>query len=311
MKIVFLDTKTMGNVSNLHLLEQFGEVVYYPLTPAELTAQRTADVDIAITCKVVIDQKVIDASPSLRLICAAATGINHIDSQYAISKGIEVCNVSDYSTNSVAQTTFAHILSLLNHVRYYDQFVKDGSYSKYDMFSHMDMEIGEIFGKTFGVIGLGAIGRKVAAIAEAFGANACYYSTSGNNNNSDYKRVSLDELLESSDIITIHAPLNDNTKNLMDIDKLKLMKPSAILVNVARGGIVVEKDLAYAIDNKLIAGAATDVFSIEPVKADNPLLQISNQDKMSFSPHCAWTSIEARTKLIEGIAQNIRRFLYK
>jgi glycerate dehydrogenase len=175
----------------------------------------------------------------------------------------------------------------------------------------MDMEIGEIYGKTFGIIGLGAIGRKVAAIAEAFGANVCYYSTSGNNYNADYKRVSLDELMKSSDIITIHAPLNENTKNLIGVEKLKLMKPSAILVNVARGGIVVEKDLAFAIDNKIIAGTATDVFSVEPVKADNPLLQVSSQDKVSFSPHCAWTSIEARTKLIEGIAQNIRRFLYK
>ncbi len=311
MKIAFLDTETMGNVNNLNLISDLGETIFYPLTSTTEILERMADVDIAITCKVIIDKKVIDHAQQLKLICAAATGVNHIDVDYATSKGIVVKNVADYSTHSVAQATFALILALLNQTSFYDNYVKNGYYSKHTMFTYMGKNISEINNKIFGIIGMGAIGKKVAQIAEAFGAKVCYYSTSGKNTNQPYSCLPLEELLSTADIISIHAPLNENTRNLINSDKIKLMKPSAILINAARGGIVDEYAVAKAIDNQLIAGYGCDVFSKEPIEQDNPLLSIKNSDRVIFSPHNAWTSYEARTRLIEGIAQNITEFLNK
>jgi len=309
MTIAFLDTDTMGNVPNLHIIDSLGKVVYYPVTQPHQTIERLQGVDIAITCKVVIDRQVIDHAPDLKLICAAATGINHIDADYAEQKGILVKNVAGYSTYSVAQHTFALILALYHQIPYYDQFVKDGRYSQHHIFSGMDRDITEIRGKTFGIIGLGTIGKKVAEIATVFGAEVWYYSTSGKNDNPLYRRVSLEELLSHADIVSIHAPLNDLTRNLITYDQLRLMKPSAIIINTGRGGIINEADLAKAIDNDLIAGAGLDVFTREPILPDNPLLHVQKSAKLVLSPHNAWTSLEARKILIEGIAKNIREFL--
>jgi len=309
MTIAFLDTDTMGNVPNLHIIDSLGKVVYYPVTLPHQTIERLQGVDIAITCKVVIDRQVIDHAPDLKLICAAATGINHIDADYAEQKGILVKNVAGYSTYSVAQHTFALILALYHQILYYDQFVKDGRYSQHHIFSGMDRDITEIRGKTFGIIGLGTIGKKVAEIATVFGAEVWYYSTSGKNDNPLYRRVSLEELLSHADIVSIHAPLNDLTRNLITYDQLRLMKPSAIIINTGRGGIINEADLAKAIDNDLIAGAGLDVFTREPILPDNPLLHVQKSAKLVLSPHNAWTSLEARKILIEGIAKNIREFL--
>ncbi|MGC8802605.1 MAG: D-2-hydroxyacid dehydrogenase [Bacteroidales bacterium] len=309
MRIAFLDTDTMGNVPNLHEINALGEVVYYPVTLPQQTVERLQGIDIAITCKVVIDRHIIDHAPQLKLICAAATGINHIDAEYAQQKGIVVKNVADYSTFSVAQHTFALILSLYHHIPFYDSFVKDGRYSRHPIFSGMERNITEIRGKIFGIIGLGAIGKKVAEIATAFGADVWYYSTSGKNFYPAYRRVSLEELLRNADIVSIHAPLNDATRNLIAYPQLSLMKPSAIIINTGRGGIIHEADLARAIDEDLIAGAGLDVFLREPILPDNPLMRVKKSEKLILSPHNAWTSLEARKVLIDGIVKNIRDFI--
>jgi lactate dehydrogenase-like 2-hydroxyacid dehydrogenase len=310
MKIVFLDTKTMGNVPNLNLLNEFGEVTLFPKTlPAE-ALERLADTEIAITCKVVFDKALMQKLPKLKLICVAATGMNNIDLDFACKAGIEVKNVANYSTNSVAQATFSLLLSLLNHTAYYDAYVKSGLYEKSDIFTHFDRNISELYGKQFGIIGLGSIGKRVAEIAEAFGCIVGYYSTSGKNKSLNYERMELEQLLLESDIVSIHAPLNDNTENLLNYEKIKLMKPTAVLLNAGRGGIVDEADLARALNENLISCAGFDVFSKEPIDPANPLLHIHDKDKIIFSPHCAWASLEARTLLIERIAENIKQFIH-
>lgn len=309
MKIVFLDKSTVGNVSNLKLIEEFGEVTYYAETSSDQTIERSSGADIIITNKVIIDQKVMDACPGIKLICIAATGMNNVDLEYAAEKGIAVKNVSGYSTLSVTQSTFAMLFTLLNSIPYYDHYVKSGSYSKSHIFTHLGREFTEINGKTFGIIGLGVIGQSVAKIADAFGCKVVYYSTSGNNTKQAYPCLDLDELLSSSDIVTIHAPLNERTDNLIDLNKLKIMKPTALLINAGRGNIVNEEDLAYAIDHNIIAGAALDVFGKEPVQPDNPLLNVRNKDHLILVPHIAWASKESREILIRGIYQNIADFV--
>lgn len=309
MKIVFLDKSTVGNVSNLELINEFGEVVCYDETSADQTIDRSSGADIIITNKVIIDKKVMDANPDIKLICIAATGMNNVDLDYAAEKGIVVKNVSGYSTFSVTQSTFAMLFSLINSIHYYDNYVKSGSYSKSPIFTHHDREFAEIKGKTFGIIGLGVIGQSVAKIADAFGCKVVYYSTSGNNTSQPYPCLKLDELLSKSDIISIHAPLNEKTNNLIDLGRLKTMKSTAVLINAGRGNIVNEEDLAFAIDHEIIAGAALDVFGQEPIQADNPLLKVQNTDNLIMVPHIAWASKESREMLIKGIYQNISEFM--
>lgn len=309
MKLVFLDAKTVGDVPNLKDLEKFGEVTFYQTTSPDQTEKRINDADIVITNKVVLDREMIEGAANLKLICVAATGMNNIDRDAAKEAGIPVKNVSGYSTNSVAQTTFAMILHLVQKVPQYDEFVKSGAYAQHDIFTNMEVSYSEIDGKQFGIIGLGNIGSKVASIAEVFGAEVVYHSTSGRNLDQAFPHMELNELLETSDFISIHAPLNENTENLIGYEELKLMKETAILINAGRGGIVNESDLAKALDEDQIAGAALDVFEQEPINADNPLLSIKNKHKLVMTPHIAWASIEARTELIEGVKKNIEEFL--
>jgi glycerate dehydrogenase len=309
MKIVFLDKSTVGNVSNLELLKEFGEVIYYEVTHADQTIERSSDADIIITNKVIIDKKVMDTNPGIKLICIAATGMNNVDLDYAAEKGIVVRNVSGYSTFSVTQSTFAMLFSLFNSIHYYDHYVKSGSYSRSPIFTNHGREFAEIKGMTFGIIGLGVIGKSVAKIAEAFGCRVVYHSTSGKNTSQSYPCLGLDELLSESDIVSIHAPLNEQTDNLIDMHQLKIMKPTAVLINAGRGNIVNETGLAHAIDNEIIAGAALDVFGNEPIQADNPLLKIRRKENLILAPHIAWASKESRETLIKGIHQNIAEFI--
>ena len=244
----------------------------------------------------------------LEFIAETATGFNNIDVDYARKRGIGVSNVAGYSTSAVVQHTFAMALGLLNEVIYHDNYVKSGEYSKSGLFTCLNRPYYEIQNKVWGIIGLGVIGRRVARIAEAFGAKVIYYSTSGRNNSSEFERVEFEELLNKSDIISIHAPLNNNTKGLINYDALSKMKNTAILVNMGRGPIVVERDLSKAIDEDKIRGAALDVFEIEPINEENPLLTVKNKDKLLLSPHIAWASIEARKVLFEEVIENIKAF---
>ncbi|MCX7746087.1 MAG: D-2-hydroxyacid dehydrogenase [Clostridia bacterium] len=308
-KLCILDAKTLGPDIDLSLFEKLGQVTIYQTTNPDEVVDRIKSQDIIITNKVVLNQSNLEFAPDIKLICITATGTNNVDLEYTKSKNIAVTNVAGYSTHSVAQHTFAMLFYLIESLSYYDRHVKSGEYAKSDIFTHLDKPFWEIRNKTWGIIGLGEIGRTVAGIAKSFGSNVVYYSTSGKNNNPDYKRAALDELLKESDIISIHAPLNTQTKNLITYEALKNMKSHAILLNLGRGGIVNEEGLAKALDENVIAGAALDVLESEPVKVNNPLLGIKNSHKLFITPHIAWAGLEARKTLIEEVQQNIDAFL--
>ncbi|MDR1592900.1 MAG: D-2-hydroxyacid dehydrogenase [Prevotellaceae bacterium] len=308
MNIVFLDVETIGKDISFEELESLGNFVKYDDTAPENVSDRLKDADIAITNKTRITAEIMAACPKLRLICVAATGMNNIDLDAAAKAGITVKNVAGYSTGSVVQLTYGILFSLMMHISWFDSYVKSGEYSKSLMFTNYTYTFSELSGKQIGIIGMGTIGKRSAAVAVSFGANVVYYSTSGNNNSAPYTRLELDELLKTSDIVLIHAPLNDKTRNLINAEKLKLMKPSALLVNTGRGHIVNESDLVEAINSGIIAGAALDVFSKEPLPENNPLLKVKYPDRLILTPHIAWTSIESRKKLLQGIVNNIHEF---
>lgn len=306
-KIVILDGKTLGDIS-IEKLNEIGEVQYYEATDESQVVERIKDANIILTNKVVLNRNNMKDAKNLEFIAEIVTGFNNIDIDYAKEHKIGVANVAGYSTNAVVQHTFASALGLLDQVVYYDRYVKEGEYSKSGSFTCLNKPYYEIENKVWGIIGLGAIGNRVGKIAEAFGAEVIYYSTSGKNSSTQFKKVSFEELLEKSDIISIHAPLNENTKGLINYEALIKMKSSAILVNMGRGPIVVEKDLARAIEEEQIRGAALDVYETEPVGEDNILLSIKNKDKLLLSPHIAWASIEARERLFNEVVENIKAF---
>ncbi len=302
MKIVFLDTLTLGDV-DFDRFREFGEVEIYDVTPKEKTLARVKNVDIVVTNKVMIDKEIMDKS-NIKFIQIAATGMNNVDLKYAKKKGIIVKNVAGYSTNSVVQHTFALVLSLLNKICYFDEYTRK-KYPDSKIFTHIQNWF-EIATKRWGIIGLGEIGRRVAKLAKAFGAEVVYYSTSGKNRNNEFKRLSLNELLKTSKIITIHAPLNENTKNLLNKENLNLIQNGAILVNVGRGGIINEMDLAEILEKKDIL-VGFDVFEKEPIDKNNPLLEFKN--KTILTPHVAWTSKQSRERLMDGIYRNISEWV--
>lgn len=304
MKIVFLDALTMGDVSFAPIREH-GELVCYDCSTPEEALERVADCDVLIINKVKVTKELIDAAPSLKLICEAATGINNIDVEYAASKGIPVRNAVGYSTDSVVQATFMHLLSLAGLAPYFDDAVKSGRYSSGCIFTDVTRNWYELAGKKMGIIGMGNIGSKVAKVAEAFGMQVSYFSTSGTSHCKDYPSLPLENLLAESDVVSIHAPLNARTMGLIGEKELSFMKPSAFILNMGRGGIIDETALAAAVDQGRIAGAALDVFVSEPLPADNPLLKVRNADRLRLAPHVAWASVEARERLVGMIAANI------
>lgn len=309
MKVVFLDRKSIGEDIDLNPFSKFGEVVSYDYSTVEETYERTKDADIIILNKVPINEKSIGDAHKLKLVCVTATGTNNLDKEYLARRNIQWRNVAGYSTEAVAQHTLALTLSLFEHLPYYDNYVKSEKYVNDRLFTHFEMKFNEINGKTWGIIGLGAIGSRVAEIATCLGAKVIYYSTSGKNNNEKYKRVSFDELLSQSDIISIHAPLNENTMHLINKDALIKMKNTTILINVGRGPIVVEKDLAWALENNVIAAAGLDVLDIEPMSNDNPLKNIKDSCKLIITPHIAWAAVEARQRLMQIIYNQIEEYL--
>lgn len=309
MRIAFLDDDTIGSDISLEPLNRLGELVLYGRTAYEDVDDRIKGFDVVITNKVQIRKKNIDVADKLKLICVAATGVNNIDVDYAVSRGIPVKNVAGYSTESVSQVTIMHILNLVGRGMYFDNVVKSGKYSASGIGTDVTNPFFELKGKKIGIIAMGNIGHRVAELAEAFGMKVSYYSTSGTSHCTEYPSLSIGDLLAESDIVSIHAPLNDRTNNLITYDRMSLMKKSAYIVNVGRGGIINEKDLVRALNDGLIAGAAIDVYEKEPIPADHPYIsELKDPSKMVLSPHIAWTSREARTLLIDKIAENIISF---
>ncbi len=305
MNIVLLDAATLGEVAALSKIKELGNLTVYDTTLPSQTIERVKGNSVVITNKVIIDKSIMDACPELKLICITATGLNNVNLDYAKEKGIEVKNVAGYSTDSVAQTTFALLLSLLMKINYFNGYVKSGSYSKSPVFTHHGESFAEIKGKRLGIVGLGSIGRKVAHIASVFGAEVVYTSTSGVKRDEKYEEVSFEELIATSDFISIHCPLNERTNNLFTLSVFEKMKNSAIIINTGRGKIINEADLATALNKELISGAGLDVLEYEPIKADNPLLKINEPDKIIITPHIAWISREAREILINSVVNNI------
>ena len=309
MKIVFLDAKTIGDDIDISGFDALGDVVRYNFSTPEESLERTKDADVVIINKVEINEKTIGNADHLKLVCVTATGTNNLDKEYLAKRRIEWRNVAGYSTETVAQHTFALLFFLMEKLSYYDEYVKSEKYVGDVMFTHFSNVFHEVNGKTWGIIGLGNIGRRVAEIAKLFGCRVIYYSTSGQNNNADYERVSFEELLAQSDVVSVHAPLDENTKGLMNYKAFAQMKKTAIFLNLGRGPIVVEQDLADALNEGLIAAAGLDVLSVEPMSADNPLREIKDSEKLIITPHIAWASVEARTRLMEIICNQIKEYL--
>ena len=305
MKIVFLDAATMGD-TDMSSISALGEFVCYPSSTPEEARLRVADADVAILNKILVNKEFLDAAPKLRLVCEAGTGINNIDTDLCAQRGVLVRNVAGYSTDSVAQTAWMHILNLAGLAFHYNAYARDGRYSSGSIHVDAGHPFTELAGKTLGIVGMGAIGHKVAAIGEAFGMKVIYYSTSGTAHCKEYPSVSLDELLRTSDVISIHAPYNAATAGLIDYEGLCKMKPTAYLVNTGRGGIAVEADLARAIDEGRIAGAGIDVYEKEPLQPGHPYLTCAHPERLLLSPHIAWYSKEARQRLAEDMANNIK-----
>lgn len=309
MKIVFLETACLGKGMDYSAFSKIGEVVSYDYTKKEEVPERIKDADIIVVNKIPMNEETLGNANNLKLICITATGTNIVDFAYTNSRGIAVTNVKGYSTPTVVQHTFALYFYLAEHAAYYDNCVKNLEYSKSEMFVHHGPEFHDLKGMTWGIAGLGEIGRNVAKIAEAFGCNIQYYSTSGRNSSSEYKQVSFEELLATSDVISVHAPLNDATLGLFNKEAFLKMKKSAILLNLGRGPIVEEQALADAINTGEIAGAGLDVFTVEPLPLTSPLLSVKEKDRFVFTPHIAWASVEARTRLMEEVYANMEAFL--
>ena len=308
MKIVFLDAKTIGEDIDLSGFDELGEVVKYGFSTAEEARERSKDADVLVLNKVQVNEQTIGAAKHLKLVCVTATGTNNLDKEYLAKQGIEWRNVAGYSTESVAQHTFAMLFYLLEKLPYYDNYVKSEKYVNDVSFTHFAKAFHELSGKTYGIIGLGNIGRRVADIAKAFGCHVIYYSTSGRNSQPGYERVSFDELLKRSDIVSIHAPLDENTLGLMNQKAFAKMKSSAILLNVGRGPIINEADLAEALNNRTIAAAGLAVLSVEPMQPENPLRGIKDSERLLITPHIAWAGVEARMRLMDIILNQIKEF---
>lgn len=308
MKIVFLDAKTIGDDIDLSAYDTLGEVVKYSFSQPEEVPERTADADVLIVNKIRIDEAAVGRADHLKLVCVTATGTNNLDKDYLERRGIAWRNVADYSTQSVAQHTFAMLFFLLEKLRYYDDYVKEGRYINDTVFTHFAEHFYELKGKTWGIIGLGNIGRRVAAIAEAFGAEVIYTSPSGSAPQEGYHQVDLDTLLAESDIISVHAPLNQYTENLINKNTLKKMKKTCIFLNLGRGPIVNEQDLADALMQGEIAAAGLDVLCQEPMSSGNPLMAIKDSRELFITPHIGWASVESRTRLMDIIFHQIKEF---
>lgn len=309
MKIVVTERNSVGLDIDVSCFEKYGEVTYYPNTLAGNTAERVKDADIIIANKAPLNESTLKDAPNVKLICLFATGFDNVDISYCKSRGIKVANVVNYCTPAVAQHTVLLALCLMEKLAFYDDYVKSGTYSAQDRFSNFDRPFGELEGKTWGIVGMGTIGHKVAALAEAFGCKVIFYSASGKSTCTDYPKVDFDTLLAESDILSLHCPLSDRTRNLIDKEALSKMKKTAVLINVARGPVVNGQDLYDALMADEIAAAGLDVLEKEPMEKTNPLGQIKDSTKLIITPHMSWASTEARIRLVDEICRNIEAFI--
>ena len=308
MKIVMLDRNSIGFDIDVDLFAKLGDFTYHNTADVETSKTLIKDADVVIFNKTKMNEEILAGAPKVKLLCVTATGFDNIDLEYAKKRGIAACNIKDYSTPAVVQHTFALALSVLEKIRYYDDYVKSGAYSEQMGFSHFEKTYFELQGKTWGIIGFGNIGRGVAKVAEAFGCKVIFYSASGSNTTTDYERVDFDTLCAQADILSLHCPLSDKTRGIMNLDAFRKMKETAVLVNVARGPVVNEEDLYIALTEGLIAGAGLDVLSKEPMDKNNPLGKIKDSEKLIITPHMAWASVEARTRCMEEVYKNIEAF---
>jgi glycerate dehydrogenase len=309
MKIVVLDGYTLnpGDLS-WDNLKAIGEVEIYDRTPSDKILERSKDAEILFTNKTPLKEEILNALPSLKYIGVLATGYNVVDIEAAKRSGIIVTNVPSYSTFSVAQLTFALLLELCLHVQRHSDSVSGGKWTTSADFSYRDFPLIELAGKTIGIIGFGSIGQSVANIAASFGMNVISFSRTqtDQSHRTNFKWVTKDDLFEQADVVSVHCPLNSETKGLVNIGYLKKMKKSAFLLNTSRGPVVTEEELAYALNNELIAGAGVDVLSLEPPSSDNPLLKAKN---CIITPHIAWATLEARIRLMDIAVNNLIHFL--
>lgn len=311
MKLAFLERNSIGLDIDVSAIKALADeyVEYANTVGAEETTAHVGDADILVLNKAKINEETIGNCPNVKYITLLATGFDNIDLEYCKSRGIKVSNVTNYCCPAVAQHTILLALMLSEKIAYYDQYVKSGAYGAQDRFSHFDRSFYEMEGKTWGIVGMGNIGRKVAQMATGMGCKVIFYSASGKSTCTDYPMVDLDTLLAESDILSLHCPLSDRTQNLINMDALKKMKKTAILVNVARGPVVNSQDLYTALEEEIIAGAGLDVLEKEPIAADDPLGRIKDSTKLIITPHMSWTSIESRQRLLHENVTNIESFL--
>lgn len=309
MKLVVLERNSAGTDIDVSCFEKFGEVAYYPNSTAENAAERIGDAEIVISNKTPLNENNLKGAQKLGLICLLATGYDNVDLAYCRSRGIKVANVVNYCTPAVAQHTLLLAMMLSEKIAYYDDYVKSGAYSAQDRFSHFDRIFHDLNGKTWGIVGMGSIGHKVAELASAFGCKIIFYSASGKSTCTDYERVEFDRLLQESDILSLHCPLSDRTRHLIDKAAFDKMKKTAILINVARGPVVDTEALYEALVDEKIVAAGLDVLEKEPMEISNPLFQIKDSTRLIITPHMSWASVESRTRLIEEIVLNIEAFL--
>lgn len=310
MKLAILERNSIGLDVDMSIYQKHGEVVEYANTVSvEQTAERIKDVDIIIANKVPLNESTLKDAPNVKLICLFATGFDNVDLEYCKNRGIKVANVTSYCTPAVAQHTIMLALMLAENIAFYDHYVKSGAYAAQDRFSNFDKPVIELEGKTWGIVGMGTIGHRVAQMAEAMGCKVIFYSASGKSTCKDYPMVDLDTLLKESDFLSFHCPLTDRTRNLIDLEAMKKMKKNAILVNVARGPVVNNTDLYTALEEGIIAAAGLDVLEKEPITNDNPLGKIKDSTKLIITPHMSWASIESRTRLADEVDKNIIAFL--
>ncbi len=306
LKIAVLDAGTLGEDIDLSMFDSFGRVEVYEKTDRRQIRFRVADSDVVIVNKLPLNEETLGGAKDLKLICVTATGYDNIDLEYCRKKGIGVCNVRGYSSESVAQVTMAMALSLVNHIKEYNRYVTDGSYTRSGRENSVSPVFHELSTLTWGIVGLGAIGKRVAQMAKSLGFNVIAYNRSVD---ALYNCVDLDTLCQSADVISIHLPLTDETRSLINNEKIAKMKKSAIIINVARGAVVDESALCNAVLNGSIGGIGVDVYSHEPMDETSPYNMVNGKDNVILTPHMAWATYEARMRCMREIAENIEVFI--